>query len=200
MSHELIIALVVFATAALFTPGPNNIMLMTSGLNFGFQRTLPHLLGVCIGFLLLFAVIGFGLGAVFAAYPVLQTVLKYAGAAYLIFLAVRIARSRPATRKDTETSRPMTFTGAVLFQWVNIKAWITSIGTVTTYAAVAPYPYNIGLQSLVMLVVEIFSTLGWVLLGTSLQAVIRDERAVRVFNIGMAMLLIASLYPVFRQP
>ncbi len=91
MSHQLLIALVVFAIAALFTPGPNNIMLMTSGLNYGFTRTLPHLAGVCIGFTLLVAIASFGLGGFFFAYPVLQTALKYGGAAYLVFLAVRIA-------------------------------------------------------------------------------------------------------------
>jgi threonine/homoserine/homoserine lactone efflux protein len=198
MSHQLLIALFVFATAALFTPGPNNIMLMTSGLNYGFTRTLPHLSGVCLGFALLVAIIGFGLGAFFAAYPVLQTGLKYAGAAYLVYLAIRIALSHPAEVRQDAEGKPMTFLGAVLFQWVNIKGWISAIGVVTTYAAIAPYPANILVLSAVMLVVEVGAALTWALLGTSLQSVIRNPRAVRVFNLVMAVLLLASLYPVFK--
>jgi threonine/homoserine/homoserine lactone efflux protein len=200
MSHELVIALVVFATAALFTPGPNNIMLMTSGLNYGFQRTLPHLAGVSIGFTLLVTITGFGLGAFFAAYPVLHTVLKYVGAAYLVYLAVRIATSHPAKVRQDAEGRPMTFIGAVLFQWVNIKGWITAISAVTAYTAIAPYPVNIIVLSGVMLVVEAGAALAWVGLGTSLQAVIREPVAVRTFNIVMALLLLASLYPVFKAP
>lgn len=200
MSHELVIALVVFATAALFTPGPNNIMLMTSGLNYGFQRTLPHLAGVSIGFTLLVAITGFGLGAFFAAYPVLHTALKYAGAAYLVYLAARIAMSHPAQVRQDAEGRPMTFVGAVLFQWVNIKGWITAISAVTAYTAIAPYPLNIIILSGVMLIVEFGAALAWVTLGTSLQAVIREPVAVRTFNIVMALLLLASLYPVFKAP
>ncbi|MBY0381272.1 MAG: LysE family translocator [Xanthobacteraceae bacterium] len=200
MSHELVIALFVFATAALFTPGPNNIMLMTSGLNYGFVRTLPHLVGVCLGFALLVAIVGFGFGAVFSAYPVLQTVLKYGGAAYLVYLAIRIALSHPAQVRQNVEGKPMTFLGAVLFQWVNVKGWISAVGVVTTYAAIAPYPANILVLSAVMLVVEIGAALTWAVLGTSLQVIIRQPLAVRIFNVTMALLLLASLYPVLKAP
>ena len=200
ISHQLTIAFIVFAAAMLFTPGPNNIMLMVSGLNYGFRRTLPHVAGVTLGFSFLAAVIGFGLGAVFAAYPVLHTILKYAGAAYLVYLAIMIAMSAPADTKEGEEGRPMTFIGAALFQWVNVKGWVIAVGAVTAYAAIATYPLNVAMLSILLFLVGLASSITWVLLGTSLQSLVKSPRAVRIFNIVMAVLLLASLYPVLREP
>src|SRR4051812_15798766 len=118
MSRDLVTAFVLFAIASLFTPGPNNLMLMTSGVNFGFTRTLPHALGVVIGFGFLVLALGLGLGAVFEAVPGLYAVLKFAGAAYLLYLAWRIASAGPATIRKRD-GRPFTFLEAAAFQWVN---------------------------------------------------------------------------------
>ena len=200
MSHELLIAFIVFATAMLYTPGPNNVMLMASGLNYGFRRSLPHVAGVTIGFSFLVCVIWLGLGAVFAAYPILHTILKYAGTAYLIYLAVMIAMSGSADAMGGEGGRPMTFLAAALFQWVNVKGWVIAIGAITAYAAVAAYPWNILTLSALLLAVGLTSSVTWVLFGTSLQSLIRSPRAVRVFNVAMALLLLASLYPVLMEP
>jgi len=200
ISQHLTIAFIVFAAAMLFTPGPNNIMLMTSGLNYGFRRTLPHVAGVTIGFSFLAAVIGLGLGAVFAAYPVLHTILKYGGAAYLVYLAIMIAMSAPGKTDGDREGRPMTFLGAAMFQWVNVKGWVIAVGAVTAYAAIADYPLNIVTLSVLLFVVGLGSSLTWVLLGTSLQAVVKSPRAVRIFNVVMALLLLASLYPVLKEP
>lgn len=200
ISSSLTIAFIAFAAAALFTPGPNNIMLMASGLNYGFRRTLPHVAGVTLGFSFLVAVIGFGLGAVFAAYPVLHTVLKYAGAAYLIYLAILIALSGPAQSQDGVDGKPMTFFGAALFQWINVKGWVIAVGAITAYAAIANYPLNVVMLSLLLFLVGLSSSIAWVLLGTSLQPLVRSPRAVRIFNVVMALLLLASLYPVLKEP
>ncbi|MBN9587061.1 MAG: lysine transporter LysE [Afipia sp. 62-7] len=200
ISQQLTIAFIVFGAAMLFTPGPNNIMLMASGLNYGFRRTLPHVAGVTLGFSFLVAVIGLGLGAVFAAYPVLHTILKYAGTAYLVYLSVMIARSGPAETGNTGEGRPMTFLGAAMFQWVNVKGWVIAVGAVTAYAAIAAYPLNIVMLSVLLFVIGLGSSLSWVVLGTSLQPLVRSPRAVRIFNIVMAMLLLASLYPVLKEP
>lgn len=200
ISQQLAIAFIAFAAAALFTPGPNNIMLMASGLNYGFRRTLPHVAGVTIGFSFLVAVIGLGLGAVFAAYPVLHTILKYAGAAYLIYLAIVIAMSGPAETEDGGEGRPMTFLGAAMFQWVNVKGWVIAVGAITAYAAIAAYPLNIATLSILLFLIGLGSSLTWVLLGTSLQALVKSPRAVRIFNVVMAVLLLASLYPVLKEP
>ena len=200
MSHQLFAAFVVFAVVMFFTPGPNNIMLLTSGLNFGFRRTLPHLAGVVFGFAFMIAVSGLGLGAVLIAYPVLQTVLKYAGAAYLVYLAGVIALSGPPTPGDAERRRPMTFFGAALFQWINVKGWVMVIGTITAYAAIASYPWNILLQVALSLLIGWVSCAAWVLCGTSLQSLVKSPVVVRTFNIVMALLLLASLYPVLAEP
>jgi threonine/homoserine/homoserine lactone efflux protein len=199
MSQHLALAFVAFAAAALFSPGPNNIMLMASGLNHGFRRTLPHVAGVTLGFAFLVAVIGIGLGAMFATYPALQAILKYAGAAYLAYLAVVIAMSRPAGSTGEAEGQPMTFLGAALFQWVNVKGWVIAIGTVTAYAAIAAYPWNIVVLSLLLLVIGTTSSMTWVLFGTSLQSLVKSPRAVRIFNLVMAALLLASLYPVLKE-
>ncbi len=200
ISAQLTIAFIVFAVAMLFTPGPNNIMLMVSGLNYGFRRTLPHVAGVTIGFSFLVAVIGVGLGAVFAAYPVLHTILKYGGAAYLIYLAIMIAMSAPADTEASAERKPMTFLGAALFQWVNVKGWVIAVGAVTAYAAIAAYPFNVAMLSILLFLVGLASSTTWVLLGSSLQSLVKSPRAVRIFNVGMAVLLLASLYPVLREP
>src|SRR3981081_1176538 len=123
MSQSLLLAFIVFATVMFFTPGPNNVMLLSSGLTYGFRRTLPHMAGITIGFAFMVGAVGLGLGTVFIAYPVLQTILKYAGAAYLVYLAAVIAMSGPA-KSDGDVGRgPMTFWGAAVFQWINIKGW-----------------------------------------------------------------------------
>ncbi|MGY4512865.1 LysE family translocator [Bradyrhizobium sp. USDA 3650] len=197
MAYSLFYAFLAFMVVMYFTPGPNNIMLLASGLTYGFRRTIPHIAGIVIGFAFMIAAVGLGLGTVFLAYPILQTILKYAGAAYLIYLAAVIALSGPTT-PDGETGRgPMTFWGAAMFQWINAKGWVIVIGTITAYAAIAQFPVNIAIQTLVSLLVGAVSTVVWVLFGTALRPVLTSERLVRAFNIVMAILLLASLYPVF---
>src|SRR5471030_704678 len=112
MSHSLLIAFIVFAAVMYFTPGPNNVMLLSSGLTYGFRRTLPHIAGITFGMAFMIAAVGLGLGTIFIAYPVLQTILKYAGAAYLIYLAASIAMSGPVTPDQDNSRGPMTFWGA----------------------------------------------------------------------------------------
>jgi len=198
ISRELFFAFVLFAAVMFFTPGPNNIMVMSSGLTYGFRRTVPHILGVVIGFAFMVGAVGLGFGTVFIAFPVLQTVLKYAGAAYLVYLAVMIGMSGPP--KPGEASRgPMTFWGAAMFQWVNVKGWVAIIGTITAYAGIAKFPLNIVLQVLIFLLMGTASITVWTLFGSALRPVLTSQRMVRVFNIAMALLLLASLYPVFME-
>lgn len=197
MSQSLLYAFVIFALVMFFTPGPNNIMLLSSGLTYGFRRTIPHIAGITIGFAFMVAAVGLGLGTVFLAYPILQTILKYAGAAYLIYLAVAIAMSGPAKPGEEKARGPMTFWGAAMFQWINAKGWVIVIGTITAYAAIAQFPLNIAIQTVISLLVGTVSTVVWALFGTALRPVLSSERLVRVFNILMAILLLVSLYPVF---
>jgi threonine/homoserine/homoserine lactone efflux protein len=197
MSQQLFFAFVVFAAVMFITPGPNNIMLLSSGLNYGFRPTLPHIAGITIGFAFMVGVVGLGLGTIFIAYPVLQTILKYAGGAYLVYLAAAIAMSGPPMPGQDDRRGPMTFWGAALFQWINAKGWVMVIGTITAYAAIATFPYNIAIQVALSLILGTVSCTAWAIFGSSLRPVLTAPRAIRVFNIAMAILLLASLYPVF---
>jgi threonine/homoserine/homoserine lactone efflux protein len=197
MSHSLLIAFVIFATVMFITPGPNNIMLLSSGLTYGFRPTVPHILGITFGFAFMIGAVGVGLGTVFIAYPVLQTILKYAGVAYLVYLAAAIAMSGPVSPDQDVARRPMTFWGAAMFQWVNVKGWVMVIGTITAYAAIAVYPWNIAIQVSLSLLLGAISCTAWALFGSALRPILTSPLMVRVFNIVMAILLLASLYPVF---
>jgi threonine/homoserine/homoserine lactone efflux protein len=198
MSQSLLVAFVMFAVVMFFTPGPNNIMLLSSGLTYGFRRTVPHMAGITVGFAFMVGAVGLGLGTVFIAYPVLQTILKYIGVVYLIYLAAAIAMSEPASAESGDgRGRPMTFWGAAMFQWVNAKGWVMVIGTITAYAAIAAFPWNIAIQVGLSLVLGTLSCVAWALFGTALRPVLTSRLAVRAFNIVMAILLLASLYPVF---
>ena len=193
---DLLAALTVFCVVTLFTPGPNNIMLMTTGLNFGFRRAMPHLFGVALGFGVMVLAVGLGLGAVVTLYPVLYEVIKYLGATYLLYLAWAIATSGPIESRDEARGRPFTFLQAAAFQWVNPKAWVMALGAISTYATIAVFPLNM------IVIATIFGSLGiagaatWVGVGTALQPLIKNPKAVRVFNVIMALLLVASLYPI----
>ncbi len=198
MSQELAAAFVVFAVATLFTPGPNNIMLMASGLNFGLSRTVPHGFGVPLGFGFMVLVVGFGLGAFFAAFPIAYQVLKYVGAAYLLYLAWRIATAA-GVHSENARAKPFTFFQAAAFQWVNAKAWVMAIGAVTAYAGITAFPYNTILIAAIFAMLGIASSFTWVLFGTGLKRIVTDPRSIRIFNLVMAGLLAASLIPVFLE-
>jgi threonine/homoserine/homoserine lactone efflux protein len=200
MSHSLLIAFVMFATVMFITPGPNNIMLLSSGLTYGFRPTLPHIAGITIGFAFMIGAVGLGLGTVFIAYPILRTILKWGGVAYLVYLAAAIAMADPV--KPDEGGRrkgPMTFWGAAMFQWINAKGWAIVIGTITTYAAIASFPWNIALQVSLNLILGAVSCTAWALFGSALRPLLSSRTAVRTFNIIMAVLLLVSLIPVFMK-
>jgi threonine/homoserine/homoserine lactone efflux protein len=192
----LLIALVVFGAVMAFTPGPNNVMVLSSGLTYGFRRTLPHIAGIAIGVSFMVAATGLGLGTIFIAYPVLQTILKYAGIGYLVYLAFVIAMSGAVGPGQDNQRGPMTFWAAALFQWVNVKGWVMAIGIITAYSAIASFPWNIGIQAALMFVMGGLSSLVWAFFGSSLRSILTSPRAIRAFNIVMALLLLISLYPV----
>ncbi|WP_456763232.1 LysE family translocator [Bradyrhizobium sp. USDA 4011] len=155
--------------------------------------------GITVGFAFMVGAVGVGLGAVFIAYPVLQTILKYGGVAYLLYLAAVIAMAEPpsADKDDRPGRGPMTFWGAAMFQWINAKGWVMVIGTITAYAAIAAFPWNIAIQVGLSLVLGTVSCIVWALFGTALRPILTSPRAIRIFNVVMAILLLASLYPVF---
>lgn len=194
MTYELLSALVAFAFVTSITPGPNNLMLMTSGANFGFRRTIPHMLGVGLGFVIMLVLVGAGLVGVFDAYPVSYTILKAVSVAYLLYLAWKIATASAPDAADT-SARPMTFLQAALFQWVNPKAWAMALTAVTVYAP----SQSLGAIMLVAIIfglVNIPSVGSWTILGQQMRRVLNNPQRLRFFNVVMAVLLVASLAPI----
>jgi len=194
MTYELLTALAAFALVSSITPGPNNLMLMASGANFGFRRTVPHILGVALGFVFMLSLVGVGLVRVFDAYPVSYTVLKGANVLYLMHLAFKIATSAPMLTTN-HGGRPLTFLQAALFQWVNPKGWAMALTAVTGYAP-SQSPAVIAIVALVFGAINLPSVSSWTLMGQRIQGVLSSPRRLRAFNFTMAALLIGSLYPV----
>ena len=193
---EHITALAMFAFASSITPGPNNMMLMASGANFGFRRTLPHWAGVVIGFSLLCLTVGLGLGQLFTAYPILHEVLKWVGAIYLVWLAWKIGSSK-GLKNGESAGKPMSFLGAVAFQAVNVKAWMMAVGLASTYVPNEGYLPNLLIGCLVFAAINAPCVATWLSFGIALRKVLEKPAALKAFNLTMAALLIASLYTVF---
>ncbi|MEM7222314.1 MAG: LysE family translocator [Pseudomonadota bacterium] len=194
MTYELLTALAAFAFVTSITPGPNNLMLMASGANFGFRRTIPHMLGVGVGFVLMVILVGAGLVQIFERYPASYTALKLFSVVYLLYLAWKIARAAPPSAQE-RSGTPITFLQAALFQWVNPKAWAMALTAVSVYAPT---------QSLgaILLVAVVFGAINlpsvgsWTVLGQQMRRLLTKPAHLRAFNVVMALLLVASLYPV----
>lgn len=198
MSTDLLLALVVFAFVTSITPGPNNFMLLASGVNFGFRRTIPHMLGIGGGFLSLLLGVGFGLGALLTAYPSLHLALKLAGGAYLLYLAWRIAMSRSLSEKDGKAARPMTFLEAAAFQWVNPKAWVMAVTAMAVYADPAAPFLSVLVVALAFALVNLPSVSTWAGFGMALRGFLADPVRLKWFNIAMGVSLAVSLWPMLR--
>ncbi|MBA1244229.1 MULTISPECIES: LysE family translocator [Pseudomonas] len=199
MLLDLLPAFALFALVSSITPGPNNTMLLASGVNFGFLRTIPHALGISLGFMLLVVAVGLGLGEIFNAVPWTYTALRWAGAAYLLYLAWRIATSGGMSEAGGQGSKPVTFLGAAAFQWVNPKAWVMAVGAITTYVPAQGYVYNVLVIAAVFALVNLPSVCVWAGFGSALRNVLRVPRWLRLFNWGMAALLVLSLYPLLQS-
>ncbi len=197
MTTELLLAFIAFAFVTSVTPGPNNMMLLASGVNFGLRRSLPHMFGISLGFMLLVASVGLGLGQLFEQVPLLYNVLRYLGAAYLLYLAWKIANSSAPDSQSNTAGKPFSFLQAAAFQWVNPKAWIMAIGAITTYTPQENFVVNVLLVAALFALVNCPSVGLWTVAGSLLRNWLSNARALRIFNISMAVLLVASLYPIF---
>ncbi|WLQ12882.1 LysE family translocator [Hahella aquimaris] len=193
---ELFFAVLLFAVSTTVTPGPNNIMVMASGVNFGVRRTLPHFLGICLGFPSMVAAVGLGLGTVFAQAPALHVIVKAVGVTYMLYLAWKIAMTDTSIRANKDV-KPMTFWQAAVFQWVNPKAWIMAIGAVAAFTTVSgDMSAQVAVIALAFFSVS-FPCVGvWMLCGAILQKVLTQPKQQRVFNLTMSFLLVASIMPM----
>ena len=194
MDFETLTALALFAFVSSSTPGPNNLMLMASGANFGFIRSIPHMLGISIGFMVMLFAVGAGLVQIFDRFPVIYDVLKIASVIYMLWLAWKIANAAPIT-KNAQAGAPMTFLQATAFQWVNPKAWAMALTAITVYVGDASLLW-LGVGALIFAVVNLPSVSMWTFAGQQMQRFLTNPRRLRAYNWTMAALLIASLYPV----
>jgi threonine/homoserine/homoserine lactone efflux protein len=196
MPSEVFLAMVSFAFVMAFTPGPNNVMLTASAANFGFARSIPHMLGVSLGFVILLAASGAGLGALFTSIPSTQIVLKIVGAAYMLWLAWKVANAGPTDDGSGTDARPLTFLQAVAFQWVNPKGVVIALGAIALYISPGRPVADLLILLVVFGLVTLLSTVSWSLFGVALSRLLRDPRRARIFNICMALLLVASIVPM----
>ncbi|MBT6579304.1 MAG: LysE family translocator [Cellvibrionales bacterium] len=196
---EFSLAFILFTLSMSITPGPNNVMLMASGLNFGVNKSLPHLFGVCLGFPSMFILVGLGLGVVFEQYPIIHDVIKVLGIVYLIYLAWQIAHAKKTSLKG-KVSSPFTFIQAALFQWVNPKAWVMASTSIAVYTSVTG---NMFYQVLSLAVIFVFTGLCccslWLFLGHGLKRLLKSDAHRMLFNTVMAILLVASVFPAIYE-
>ncbi|WP_152045899.1 LysE family translocator [Aureimonas psammosilenae] len=196
MPFDLLTALMLFAFVSSVTPGPNNMMLMTSGVNFGFRRTVPHILGIELGFGLLLVAVGAGLGTLIHTVPGLSLAMKVVSALYLLWLAWKIAFAKAAKPNGEASARPITFGQAAMFQAVNPKAWAMALVAMGNYINDGDPYLSVLIVTMAFLVVGIPSAAIWTVFGVGLRTYLSDPKRLRIFNIVMGLLLVASLWPL----
>lgn len=194
MTQDFLLAFATFCFVSSVTPGPNNLMLMASGANFGLRRTVPHVLGVSGGFSVMIVLVGLGLARVFETWPVAHLVLKTVSVVYLLWLAWKIAGAA-APEERASDARPLTFWQAAAFQWVNPKAWTMALTAVTVYSPGHSFAAVVTVAA-IFGVINLPSCSGWIFLGQQAARWMTDRRRLRIFNGVMAALLVASLWPV----
>ncbi len=198
MTHESLIALALYALVTSVTPGPNNLMLLASGVNFGFRQTIPHMLGIALGFTAMVALVGFGLGAVLTLFPIVFNVLRVLALVYMVWLSWKLASSGSLGSGDAK-ARPMTFIEAALFQWINPKAWAMALTATTLYTVPDMYYLSVILVAGTFGVVNLPSVSCWAGFGVALRGFLSVPARLRIFNVGMALLLLLSTLPFIRE-
>lgn len=194
---EALAALALFSLVTSITPGPNNLMLLASGVNYGFRRSLPHWLGISGGFVLMAIPVGLGLGALFLAVPQLHDVLKVVAAIYMLYLAWRIA-SASVVGEARANARPLTFLEAAAFQWVNPKAVFMAVTAMTTYTNPSLVIPSVVTVALVFGLINGPSVMCWLVFGAGMRNFLADPKRLRIFNISMGLLLVLSLWPMLK--
>lgn len=193
---DYLIAIVLFAISSSVTPGPNNITIMASGVNFGIRKSLPVFMGICVGFAIMLLLVGIGFGQIFEQIPALHIFIKFFGTLYLLYLAFLIATADEITMSNTQ-AKPLTFINGALFQWLNAKAWVVATGAIAAFTTVGVdfYTQNI-IIALVFLVIS-FPCVGiWLFFGSALKKRLKSKQHRRMFNYSMGGLLVISVIPV----
>jgi threonine/homoserine/homoserine lactone efflux protein len=204
MNQDVLIAASLFSFVSSITPGPNNMMMLASGVNFGFRRSVPHWLGICGGFTFMLCAVGLGLHTLLADHPAFYNLLRYTGSAYLIWMAWRLATATaaPAASNSQEddspdnTARPLGVLAAAAFQWVNPKAWVMAVTAMSAYLPAQAQPMDVLALALLFGVINLPCVACWAGGGAALRRFLQDPLRLRIFNISMALALLASLYPM----
>ena len=198
MTYSLISGLMLFCLVSSITPGPNNLMLMAAGANFGIRRTLPHAAGVVMGFTFMIIVIGLGAAQFFQSFPLAHTYLTGASVAYLLYLAYKIGTAAPKIGDPSTVGIPITFFQATAFQWVNPKAWTMALAAITVYTPQPATNYYVVVVSLIFGAINLPSISVWLILGAQMRRFLTTASRLRTFNWAMASLLVLSLYPILK--
>jgi threonine/homoserine/homoserine lactone efflux protein len=191
-----LISMLLFAISTSFTPGPNNFMLLNSGLHFGIRRSLPHFFGICCGFPLMVLTVAMGFGIIFLKYAWIKHLLKIIGSVYMIYLAWHILTSQNKV-KIKDSAKPFSFLQALLFQWVNPKGWLMAVGALSIFTLTADYFNNALAISTIFLLTLIPCGITWLVFGTFLQNILTEHKHKKWFNTTMAAALLASIALIF---
>ncbi len=195
--EDLLVPLILFTLANSITPGPNNIMLTASGAAFGYWRSMPHMLGIVFGFPVMTLAVGLGLGEVFRLYPLLHSILKWVGAAYLLYLAWRIMNAGDPAASEA-VKKPLSFTEAALFQWVNPKAWMMILSAIPAFTAPeSDFLMQILIVTAIFAVISIISCTLWCAFGVGIRRFIENPAALRAVNLTLAAALALSVILLF---
>jgi len=196
MSAQTFYAVLLFSVVMAFTPGPNNMMLASSGATYGVRRTLPHLFGVSVGFPVMILLVGLGLASILLASPRLQLAMKIVSCVYLLWLAVQIGRSK--STGDAASGKPMTFLAAAAFQWINPKAWLYAVGAISAYTSGSGTQLYTQVV-IINIAVSLGSTTTWATFGAAIRRFLRTPGTLRLFNLLMALLLVGSTVPILLE-
>ena len=199
MSFETLVALVIFAAVTSVTPGPNNAMVLASGVHFGFRRPSPHMAGSALGYGVMLAIIGAGVGTAMSVSPLVEVGMRFASGAWMVWVAWSLARSTDSGR-DAARIRPMTFMEGALFQWVNPKGWVLAISSMSLFTKSGDLVTDIAIVVAVYVVTCLPSSSIWTAFGVSLRRFLEVPWRLRAFNISMAILLLASTLPLIFEP
>ncbi|MBT3805931.1 MAG: LysE family translocator [Desulfobacula sp.] len=195
-TFTMILSITSFGLASTMTPGPNNIMLLSSGLTFGYKRTIPHALGVNFGFPVMVLCVGLGIGKLFEVFPFIYTALKVVGIGYLLWMAWHIANTKGSLDTNNTKDKPFTFLQAALFQWINPKAWVMAVTSTAAFITDHQIAYiQVMIISCIYFFCAILSTNSWAVGGVMLRRFIQKKRFVQIFNITMAILIVGSILP-----
>lgn len=196
---EQLLAFSLFTLAGAVTPGPNNTISTLSGATFGFRRTLPQMMGVTIGYPLMLAALGLGLGKVFELVPWLHNAMRYVGAAFLLYLAWKLVRAY--VPQAAGTARPVGFFEALLFQWLNPKAWSIALGAIAAFTtpglSANAFLWEVAVFTAVSAIITFPSLVLWCLFGVAISALLKDDRKRRIFNYTLAVILVLSIAVLF---